>query len=502
MKRICSDIIIFAVTAAVTLSAGCKKVLDINEDPNNPGLENATPEVLFPSGVMSTAGMVGGQLAIVGGIWSQFWAQSSNSSQYREIDAYNLTSTSEEVNLSYQELFAGALNDYKLAIEKSYEREDWRYNLMLQVMRAYTYQVLVDLYDKVPYTQALQGQANLQPEFDEGYTIYVALIDSINNALAKDFKSQPFDQGQRNSDFVFAGDLNKWEQFANTLKLKFYLRMVNARPEEAAAGIRELYQNGGNFLQENAGVNVFQDIPNKSNPFYEFNIRRLNTTTNIRASFTFASWLIANNEPRSTLYFGTQTPIGIHQGDYTATLQQQPTYPNATVFVQRATDPVWFISAAESYFMQAEALERYFGGAGAPEMYNAGVTAAFAQAGLSAAAAAFIAPGGRYAYPATGSFEQKLEAIITQKWASLPGSHALEAFFEHNRTGYPAVSPIYSTTPGYIPGRWVYSRNGVTGPGNFPERFPFPDYERSRNRNTPPDANPSFPVIAKVWWAK
>lgn len=495
MKKIFNSyhgaVVVFAILFFTASS--CKKTLDINEDPNNPGIENATPEVLFPSAVMSTAGMVGGQLAIVGGIWSQYFTQSAFSNQYKDIDSYNLKSVSEEVNLPYEELYAGALIDYQLAITKAQERQDWRYNLMATVMKAYTYEVLVDLYDKVPYSEALQGQGNLQPKFDDGEAVYAALLAEINEALTHDFKSSAFSDAQKKTDFVFNGDMNKWEQFANTLKLKMYLRMVNAKPADAEAGIRGLYQSGGNFLADNAGVNVFTDVPNKSNPFYEFNIRRLNTTTNLRASFTFTSWLAANGDPRIVTYFNTPNPIPMHQGDFAATQTQQPSYTNSTVFFQNATDPVWFISKAESYFMQAEALERYFGGAGAKALYDAGVTAAFEQAGL--------APGalltGKYAYPVAGTFEQKLEAIITQKWASLPGSHALEAFFEQNRTGYPKISPVYSTDQAYVPGQWVYVKNGVTQ-GKFPKRLVFPDYERTRNSNTPAQVD----LTTKVWWAK
>ena len=494
MKKILINFKLLAITAALLISTGCEKTLDVNTDPNNPGIEKATPEVLFPSATLSSAGMIGGQLAIVGGIWSQYFAQSSNSSQYREIDAYNLTSVSEEVNLPYDELFAGALFDYELALQKAQARLDWKYNLMATVMKVYTYEVLVDLYDKVPYTEAFKGKANLQPKFDDGSAVYTSLLGELDAALAKDYKSGSFTDEQKKTDFLFGGNMALWEQFANTLKLKMYLRMVNAKPAEAEAGIKALYTGGGNFLSTTAGINIFKDEPNKSNPFYEFNIRRLNTTTNIRASFTLSSWLIANNDPRAVTYFGSATPTAIHQGDYTATLAQQPTYANASVFVQKSTDPVMFISEAESNFMQAEALERYFAGAGAKAKYDAGVTAAFAQAGLT--------PGvlltGKYLYPSAGTFNQKLEAIITQKWASFPGSHALEGFFEQNRTGYPAISPVYSTSSSYVAGRWVFSKNGSTGAGNFPKRFVFPDDERTRNTNTPAQV----PITTKVWWAK
>lgn len=514
MKKTINKYIHLAVCSVLLLTVSCKKLLDVNEDPNNPAIESATSEVLFPAGVMSTAGMVGGHLAILGGMWSQFWTQSNNSSQYREIDSYNLTSTNEEVNLPYQELYAGALKDYRLAKDLAIKNEDWRYNLMVTVMNAYTYQVLVDLYDRVPYSEALMGKENLQPKFDDGYSIYVSLLADINDALSKDFRSKAFGSSQIRSDIVFGDkggadfeeEMDNWVKFANTLKLKMYLRMVNVRPSEAQAGITSLYNSGAQFLDIDAGVDIFENVPNKSNPFYEFNIRRLNTTTNIRASRTLTSFLLKNDDIRDSIYFGKREPSAINQGDYTATNSAMPSYGSSATFSQSATDPVWFITEAESYFMQAEALERYYGGAGAKAKYNAGVIAAFEQIGLTSEKALdYIDPlrstfvsQSTYVYSEAASLESKIEKIITQKWLSLPGSHALEAFFEQNRTGYPKISSVYSSASDYEPGELVYAKNGITGPGNFPRRLVFPDYERTRNVNTPTEV----PIYTKVWWAK
>jgi hypothetical protein len=494
MKRILINNKIIVVSILL-LSLSCKK-LDINDSPNNPPIENATPEALFPSAVMSSVGRINGDLSIIGGMWAQFWAQNNGSSQFRTVDSYNIQNSSNFINGPYTELYSGALTDYQLAITKSVAAQDWRFNLMSTVMKAYTYQVLVDLFDKVPYSEALQPTVILQPKFDDGYTIYTSLIAEIDAALAKDYRGTIHTDAQMRIDFIFGnhGDasfedqMDNWEKFANTLKLKMYLRMVNAKPAEAEAGIKKLYADGAVFLDQGAGVGVFVNAPNKSNPFYEYNSRRLNTPDNLKASFTLTSWLQKNADPRGMAYFGQAYPIqSIHQGDY---LSGNNSAVNPIV---KATETAWLISEAESYFMQAEALERYFGGAGAEAKYNAAVNAAFGQVGLTPGALLTTT----YKYP-SGGLETKIEAIIVQKWASLFGSHALEAFFEQNRTGYPKTSTVYSKEAGYIPGQLVYVPNGVTGPGNFPRRFVFPENERSRNSNTPAQV----PIDTKVWWGK
>jgi hypothetical protein len=355
--------------------------------------------------------------------------------------------------------------------------------------------VLVDLYDKIPYSEALQGTANLQPKFDDGYAIYQDLLKGIDSALSKDFTATTntvFTDDNKNVDLIFQGDLDKWIAFANTLKLKMYLRMVNAHPDVAQAGITALYNSGAPFLTSNAAVTNFKNAPGQDNPMYEQNIRELNTPDNLRASTTFVSWLVANGDPRAESYFGSTNPVSNNQGDRGTSVGGA-----AAVFVQTATDPVVFISAAESYFLQAEADVRYFGGTKAQFLYNQGVLAAFSDVGKDGAS--FVAAGGKYVFPTAGTTEQKIEAIIVQKWASLVyGCHQIEAFFERNRTGYPRSSPVYSDNPNYVPGQIVVSKNTVLGAGQFPKRLVYPYVESSRNSNTPA----LVPITTPVWWGK
>ncbi|HLY70231.1 MAG TPA: SusD/RagB family nutrient-binding outer membrane lipoprotein [Puia sp.] len=472
---------------------GCKKQLNINQNPNFPTLNQGTPALVFPVAVLATAGEVGGNLAIVGGMWSQYFCQAALAQQYVDIDSYNLPSTDGVVNQSYVNLFTDGLKNYQFVIDQASANGDWNFNLMGTVMKAYAAEVLVDLYDEIPYSQALQGAANLNPKFDSGYSIYTSLLSSIDTALGKDFSASTNTQAG-SQDLVFAGNMTNWMAFANTLKLKMYLRMVNAHPDVAQAGIQALYNGNPGFLTVDASVTNFSTTPNNDNPMYETNIRSNNTSANLRASTTFVSWLEANNDPRIVYWFGSTTPASINQGDYT---NINPVYSSAPTFAETQTDPVEFISLPESYFLQAEADLRYFGGSNTQNLYNQGVLAAFSQLGLDGSS--FVAGGGAYAFPAAGTMDQKLQAIIVQKWASgAYGCHGIEGFFEQNRTGYPIRSAVYSTDPGYIPGQLVISKNSDLGPGAVPKRFVFPYSETSRNTNAPAQV----PETTPVWWGK
>ncbi|HMG81614.1 MAG TPA: SusD/RagB family nutrient-binding outer membrane lipoprotein [Ferruginibacter sp.] len=488
---------LFLLTALVAIATSCKKDLDINTDPNVPGYNDASVALVLPAGELATTAKLGGDLAILGGIWSQYYTQSAVANQYKSYDAFDVKTTDVVDNSSYDILFSDGLKNYQYVIDSSKSQQNWSYYLMATVMKAYTTGILVDLYDKIPYSQALQGTANLNPAFDDGYTIYQSLISSIDTALGKDFTAPTntpiTTPGYVASDLVFGGDISKWKQFANTLKLKFYLRMVNAHPSVASAGIISLFAaaDSATFLSVDASVTNFTDVPNKDNPMYEQNIRSLNTPDNLRASVTLASWLAQYGDTRCLKYFGDSTANAINQGDFNGTT---PSYATADVFVEKPTDPVIFISAAESAFLQSEADLRYLGAGHAKELYDTGVARAFEAAGQANEIDSFILPGKPYDSLYTAA---PLEAIITQKWLSFPiGCHEIEGFFERNRTGFPVSSPVYSTDPSYIPGEFVIGPNSVLSSGLYPKRLVYPYDETSRNTSAPA----LVPITTAVWW--
>jgi len=84
---------LIVIIAGCSLASSCKKVLDVNTDPDNANTGQATPQLVFPTALASSAGRIGGDLAILGGIWSQHYTQNTTSSQYRAIDAFNLSKT-------------------------------------------------------------------------------------------------------------------------------------------------------------------------------------------------------------------------------------------------------------------------------------------------------------------------------------------------------------------------------------------------------------------------
>src|ERR1700739_1075113 len=181
---------ISAAALMILMFSGCKKELDINHNPSVATVDQATPQLLFPAALLATTAKSGGDLAIVGDLWSQYCTQAALAQQYTDIDSYNMISTEAFVSgttSSWRTFYSSELINYQSIINQSQASGDWNFYLMGTVMKAYTTELLVDLYDQIPYFQALQGTGNLNPKFDSGYAVYEDLLSNIDTALSKDF---------------------------------------------------------------------------------------------------------------------------------------------------------------------------------------------------------------------------------------------------------------------------------------------------------------------------
>lgn len=476
MKKI--RLIICGLVAAFSIIA-CDDQLDINKDPDNLSPEQIPLNSEFTGATTGVATSAGSYYALIGGFWSQYFTQSAAANQYKEIDNYSINTG--DYNGAWSSMY-DAILDIRNVKKNAESSGNWNYYLMSTVMEAYAFQVLTDSYGAVPFTEA-SNSAILAPKFDEPTVIYDGLVANLKLALSKDLSTSSTAVIPGNDDLIFGGDMQRWRQFANTMLLKLYIRQTNARPSVAQAGVQELYSTSAQFLTSNAAITQYEDMANKSNPLYETDRRQLNVGTNLRASTTLYSYLSENNDPRFS-YFYNAGPSQ-DQGDFDNTANV-----NAAVIKLQAKDPVYFISAAESYFLQAEAAVRYNGGANANALYDMGVTEAFAQWG--------IVPGAllttTYAFPMTTN-AAKLEAILTQKWVSFFPGKGYEAFFEHKRTKIPPISPVPQSSLSYIPGQFAYSIEGTTN-GQFPKRFVYPVTESQTNANFPG----LKPITEPLWY--
>ena len=460
------------------LLVSCDETFDINRNPDTlpSGQANST---ILPAGIVGLAGAQGSYYALIGGFWSQFWTQNNTSNQYKNVDSYTIGTN------DYQPAWTAmydALNDIRVVKAQALAEENWNYYLMATILEVEGSQVMTDLYDAIPYAEANNINI-LQPKFNTGKETYDLMIADLKLALSKDLSSSK-GTAPAADDLLFKGEMANWTKFGNTLLLKLHMRLTAAEPTLAESGIKALIDSGVEFLDVDAALTQFVDAADQSNPLYESDRRKLNSTLNLKASKTLYSYLQVNADPRLNKYYGAGSPN--NQGDF----ENKAT--NLSQVLLSPLTPVFFISKEESSFLQAEALTRYYGGAGAKAKYDLGVQASITRFGGNADT--FIAAGGKYEFPATGTAAQ-IEAIISQKWiASFPGN-GYESFLEQNRTGYPKISNVSQVSESYVPGQFTVSVENVTG-GKFPKRIVLPSIVKSRNPNAPA----LQPITAPVWW--
>jgi hypothetical protein len=487
---------------ALALVFGCSDYLDVNTDPNNPA--DADPRLVLPAAQQSIASRVGGYYRLTGSIWSQHYAQNNTSSQYIGIDNYDVENGN-FLEADFIEMFSGPLNDLKFVKAKSEATQNWTNYLIAQVMEAYAYQLVADLYDGAPILEGLNGdQEEFTPHWNTGPEVYEELLARIDNALSKDFTvSTNISPGT--SDLLFGGNVDRWIRFANTLKLKLMIRYSAVNPGKAQSLITALVNSGALFLDRDASIDSYYDQQDRSNPLYEADRRNLNTSSNLKASSTMVTYLQLNIDPRiDTLYDppleGGPQVKGMRQGTSSipSTDLNSRTISGATI---TETDPVYFISLPEAYFLRAEAAARGFSNEDAKALYDLGVLAAFDRYDMNGTA--FVGAGGKYEFPAAGTTEQKVEAIIEQKWIAHVGGNALEAWFDKLRTGYPSFSNSAPGEPGYTPLApgapiFAFPVDAVTFDGEFPRRLLIPEDEVLNNPNAP--EQPANGILTPVWW--
>ncbi|WP_375438288.1 SusD/RagB family nutrient-binding outer membrane lipoprotein, partial [uncultured Hymenobacter sp.] len=142
--------------ALVSLSTGCDSFYDINENPNS-----LTPNVVAPNAVLAqalkvTADTYGLTLNTYGSWTAGYWGKTGTVNGYNEERTYTYSST-------YQQGLWGAvydnLKDYD-NIEKNGAAQGLVYlSAIGKIMKVLNYQVLVDQYGNIPYSQSLQADA-------------------------------------------------------------------------------------------------------------------------------------------------------------------------------------------------------------------------------------------------------------------------------------------------------------------------------------------------------
>ena len=492
--------IIVLFSALVMGLTGCKDYMDINYDPNSPAESNMTSDVILPAVEMNIAATYAQTLHILGGYNVQYFAQQFGTPNYVEYSKFNVSATNGS-NV-YTQLFQRALGNNEMARAKAQEAGENGVYLQATVLRAYAFQLLVDAFGEVPFSEAFDP-SNLTPKYEDGKVIYEALIKEIDDALAKVSKDD-----RVTTSFIFPGkDVADWISFAYALKLKMLTRMSGIK--DVSADIQAIIDAGKLPTEDISIADAWKNESGQANPFYsEEKSSWGRANHNIIANLALVGTMKtdAYEDPRLAAWF-EKNKSGEFQGSISGTNLStvEDKYASASEWCETNVaynTPVIFIAQTEIEFWLAEYYARKADAANAKIHYDAAIEASFATANVAGAAL----------HITSKPYDQtKWQEIIgVQKWIALAGINGFEGYTEARRLDYPAFgtvkgSDMYSGSGSldmtkYVPG-YLYTpfqRFDPVGDNHLLERFPYPECSTSRNTNAP-----AFPgYLVPIFWGK
>lgn len=521
------------LTGAVFVSMhSCKKALDINANPNE--ALSTTPELALPQAIVATAANTVTFNNFGNGLMG-YRANAGGVSGWGSYITYNYTNT------DFQTLWSNTydnLYDYQYVLNKTAGSTSYAYfNAAAKVMKAYNFQWLVDTYNDVPFFEAFQGNKNLQPKYDKAEVVYKELgilLDSaitiINTAKAQTVDDKKPIKILATSDPLFKGDMDLWKRFANTLKLRLMLR----------AGSKVTFDkttfDAIGFITDDVLVNPgYAKVDGKQNPQWDnFAYSAANSARTVGQQHVPTPFVL-------TFYDGTKlVDTGRGKVVYKAwagtngatTPKNQLGYQGSDA-ARGATPNTWYIGtsataytsigiykgpdagqplmlAAEGYLLQAEGIVRGLITGDAKTAFNKGIEMSFRYLYKNAAnsvsvgrdpakSAADYIKNNQLSYLANfdqaSTTDQKVEAIITQKYVALNMINSQEAWFEFLRTGYPRI--VNGSTNAKE--TFAAMTSEATTPTKLPNRILYPESEFRYNQNNVP-RNVS-PFSNKIFWA-
>lgn len=453
-KKILSTICIAALFAT-----GC----DNNSDDFNNNHDSAyevTPEVLLTNAEkqlvdeMTTGSVNSSPFRF----FDQYWAQVIYNTESR----YSLTSrlvTDNVWNELYRDVLGNLASATKYIEAETVTNQAQHENKLaiIEILNVYTFQVLVDAYGDVPYSEALNVNIKL-PKYDNDEDIYPQLISRLDAAIANLDASEP---SFGNAEMIYNGDVNQWIKFANSLKIKIGINLADVNPTLAQSTVESGY-SGGAILSnsDNAAFEYSGSAPNY-NPLYG------DLVASNRIDFVPAKTIVnamnTTADPRRAVYF-TQAPAGGYIGGvYGGTNSNFPTLSQIGAIFKTPDLKGQLMESMEVNFYLAEAAERgYNVGNTAEYYYNQGVMESFRFWGLSDADALSYLAQPDIAYTtAPGDYKQKIGMQVWYSFFNRP----FEAWNSYRRLDNPALaapSNASSTADGQVPKRLFYPINERT----------------------------------------
>lgn len=505
---------LLAVSSGLALAigiVGCNsdKLTALNKNPNSP--EDVPATTLFTHGTVNAVyRWLGGGYDLRG---TEFVVQHLAEVQYPDEDRYaRLTGGS--TTYMFDPAYYSELEDLQKVISKGVASNQAGVYGPALALRTWGFGYLTDSWGDIPYFDGLKGDTaggSLAPKYDQQKLIYDDFFKMLDKA-SKDMASASVSGDLRSADPIYGGNLVQWQKFANSLRARFALRLINVDPATADAQLRAAIAAPGGLITSNSdnAQLVFPGDGVYDNPWAD----NFKTRDDHRVSIVLMNLMNAHNDPRVPIFAqpnqvdGTYTgaPNALLASDITAYLKgaSRPGavfYPGATSYGTfgggGAAFPSFLLTAAEVNLILAEASERGIGGltpATAAAYYTAGITASMEMWGVTdqPSIAAYLAqPNIVYAGGTPG-----LTQIGQQKYITL-FSDGGQAWAEWRRTCVPAtIQPGPAALRANVPRRFQYSIteisvNGANVDAAIADQGP-DAFETRMYWDTKPNASPTW----------
>lgn len=470
----------FALAGGIMIlgAASCSKTLDINDDPNN--FLDVPVATLLPAAEVNLAFTIGGNGTRIPASFVQLYSGHRN--QPLQYGQYNVTPASTDG--LWSSLYAGVLRDLLAITNKSRVVGDSMYVGVGQLLTAYTYGYLTDMYGDIPFTDALKDDKQITPAYDKQQDIYPALIAMIEAGVSNVKSAKGIKPGA--DDVIYAGSMANWEKFGNSLKLRLLNHLSKKQPNAAA----DFLATNPVLIAANSesAKLTFGTTQANANPIYSFDELSGRKDASVSSTIVNRMKAIDPNDARISKYFkpvknNTNGVAGQYIGNVPGGDNDdagEAKFSRVGPAFAANGAPIILLSNAEVKFLTAEIKFRQNDHIAAAAAYNAALDADFDFVGSAAYAATYkLLPAVVY--------NSTLQRIMEQKWMVMMQA-PYEAWTDWRRTGIPALTvPVTNFTDGVVP-----------------RRIPYPQLEINLNstalKNGPGIPVPFESLKAKVWW--
>lgn len=152
-----------------------------------------------------------------------------------------------EMGRIWTSFYPKAIKNLTDAIHRSEEDENRKnINAILRIYRVYMMSVITDIYGDAPYSEAGLGYLKeiYNPKYDTQEDIYNDFFTELKDAASALNAANDRITG----DVIYNGDVAKWIKLANSLRLRYAMRISDVAPEKARKEFEDALASEGGVL--------------------------------------------------------------------------------------------------------------------------------------------------------------------------------------------------------------------------------------------------------------